>query len=239
MRLSRSEFGVRVCLTLILLGLSGTVQAHGVDQGDAHFLSSKTGLHFWPYAYLGAKHMVTGYDHLLFLAGVVFFLTRLRDVGMYVTLFAIGHSLTLLLGVLLNIPANPYLIDAIIGLSVVYKALENLGGLKVIGWRVDTRIAVCAFGLVHGLGLATKLQELSLSEDGLVGNLLAFNLGVEVGQLLALFLILSMLALWRYGLASGTRLEGSTRGAIAANCLIMAAGLVLIGYQLTGFFVYR
>ena len=70
--------------------------------------------------------MITGYDHLLFLAGVIFFLHRLKDVALYVTLFALGHSTTLLLGVLADAPANPYLIDAVIGLSVVAQATSLL-----------------------------------------------------------------------------------------------------------------
>ena len=117
-----------IALAVTCIILSQSVLAHGVAEGDASFLQGKEGFHFWPYFYLGAKHMVTGYDHLLFLAGVIFFLYRLRDVGIYVTLFAAGHSLTLIVGVWFDIPANPYLIDAIIGFSVVYKAFENLGG---------------------------------------------------------------------------------------------------------------
>ncbi len=204
--------------------------AHGVDEGDASFIQGQQGFHFWPYFYLGAKHMVTGYDHLLFLAGVIFFLYRLRDVGVYVTLFAIGHSLTLVAGVWFNIPANAYLIDAIIGLSVVYKAFENIGGFRAIGINVNTRLAVWIFGLFHGFGLATKLQELSLSEEGLLGNLLAFNLGVEVGQIVALVGIVTLMNLWRYTARFQTQ-------AVLANGVLMACGFMLMGYQLTGYFV--
>ena len=118
--------------------------------------------------YLGAKHMVTGYDHLLFLVGVIFFLYRTRDVVTYVSLFTLGHSMTLLVGVLADVPANAYLIDAIIGLSVVYKGFENIGGFdRLVGYRPDARAAVLVFGLFHGLGLATKLQELGLRPQGL------------------------------------------------------------------------
>jgi hypothetical protein len=178
--------------------------------------------------YLGAKHMVTGYDHLLFLAGVIFFLYRLKDVALYVTLFAIGHSTTLLAGVLGGIHANAYVVDAIIGLSVAYKAFENLGGFRRLGLQIDARFAVLAFGFAHGFGLATKLQELSLSPDGLAANLVSFNVGVELGQLAALSIILLAFNFWR-------RSRSFLSGAWTANVLIMAAGFVLIGYQLAGY----
>jgi HupE / UreJ protein len=200
---------------------------HGVAGGDANYLESVAGVHFLPLLYLGAKHMVTGYDHLLFLAGVIFFLYRLKDVALYATLFAVGHSCTLLLGVLAEIHANAYFVDAIIGLSVVYKALENIGAFRRLGIHINQRAAVLVFGLAHGFGLSTKLQDLSLSKDGLVGNILAFNLGVEAGQIIALTFILLAFQLWR---RSGT----FVRGAYNANIAIMTAGFVLVGYQLTG-----
>jgi hypothetical protein len=211
-------------------GFASLAMAHGVEGGDAAYLESVTGLQLIPLMYLGAKHMVTGYDHLLFLAGVIFFLYRLKDVALYVTLFAVGHSVTLLLGVLGGIHANAYIVDAIIGLSVVYKALENIGAFRRMGVRIDSRFAVLAFGLAHGFGLSTKLQDLQLSPDGLVSNILAFNVGVELGQFAALAIILIAFQLWRQ--------TGSFyRGAYLANVLIMVAGFVLFGYQLTGYFV--
>jgi hypothetical protein len=207
------------------------VLAHAIGGKDAAFVAAAQGFDFWPFFYLGAKHMVTGYDHLLFLLGVIFFLYRLRDIALYVTLFSIGHSLTLLAGVLLNIRADPYLIDAIIGFSVVWKAFDNLGGFRTLfGRQPDNRIVVAAFGLVHGFGLATKLQELQLNPDGLVGNLIAFNLGVEAGQLLALTAMLLLVLAWR-------RTRGFARTAFAANLAIMAAGFVLVQFQLAGYFV--
>jgi hypothetical protein len=193
-------------------------------------LQGKEGFHFWPYFYLGAKHMVTGYDHLFFLAGVIFFLYRLRDVGIYVTLFAAGHSLTLIVGVWFDIPANAYIIDAIIGFSVVYKAFENLGGFQRLGVHPNTRLAVLIFGLFHGFGLATKLQEISLSQEGLLANLIAFNVGVEVGQLLALLAMITLMSAWR-------RQSSFPRQAIVANTALMFAGYLLVGYQLSGFFL--
>jgi hypothetical protein len=217
--------------SLLALGCCALVPAawgHGVAGGDAAYLESVSGVHFIALMYLGAKHMVTGYDHLLFLAGVVYFLYRLKDVALYATLFAVGHSCTLLLGVLAGIHANPFIVDAIIGLSVVYKALENIGAFRRLGVHIDTRAAVAVFGLAHGFGLSTKLQDLALSRDGLVGNIIAFNLGVELGQIAALTIILLGLQLWR-------RSPRFNQMAYTSNVLIMTAGLVLFGYQLTGY----
>ena len=213
-----------------LLSVPGLSIAHGVAEGDAAFLQSQTGFTFWPYFYLGAKHMVTGYDHLLFLAGVIFFLYHLKDVGLYVTLFALGHSLTLIAGVWFNIPANAHLIDAIIGLSVVYKAFENLGGFRALNLNINTKTAVWVFGLFHGFGLATKLQEIGLSDDGLLGNLVAFNVGVEAGQILALVALMAFMNIWRYT----ARFQSQ---AVLANGLLMTCGFVLMGYQTAGYFV--
>lgn len=197
-------------------------------RGMLNFIERISGTHIIPFTYLGAKHMVTGYDHLLFLAGVIFFLYRIKDVALYVTLFAIGHSTTLLFGVLAGIHADAYIVDAIIGLSVVYKAFENICGFRRLGVEIDTRAAVLLFGLAHGFGLSTKLQDLSLSPDGLIPNMLSFNAGVELGQFAALALILIAFGVWR---RSGTFL----RGAYAANVGIITAGLTLFEYQMTGY----
>lgn len=219
-----------IATAVAALLVAATVHAHGVAEGDAAFLQNQQGLQFWPYFYLGAKHMVTGYDHLLFLAGVIFFVSRLRDVAIYVTLFALGHSLTLILGVWLNITANAFLVDALIGFSVVYKAFDNLGGCRRLGITIAPRPMVLTFGLVHGFGLATKLQELALDEDSLIGNLLAFNLGVEIGQFCALLAMVVGLIVWRRSGHFATQ-------AVAANVVIMTAGFMLMGYQLSGYFL--
>ena len=155
----------------------------------------------------------------------------MREIGVYVTLFAIGHSVTLLFGVLSDTHVNPYIVDAIIGFSVVYKALDNLDGFKTLfGWQPNTKAAVLIFGFFHGFGLATKLQDFSLSPDGLVPNILAFNVGVEIGQLLALSGILIVMGFWR-------RTAAFNRQAVIANTFLMTAGFILIGYQLTGFYL--
>jgi hypothetical protein len=215
----------------ILLSSASPVLAHGVTAGDQGFVQESSGTMLVPFAYLGAKHMMTGYDHLLFLFGVIFFLYRLKDVTIYVTLFAIGHVVTLLSGVLLEVSISAYLIDAIIGFSIVYKALDNMGAFqRWFGFQPSTKAATLVFGLFHGLGLATKILEYEVSADGLVPNLLAFNVGVEIGQILALAVILIAMGYWR-------RSEGFLRHAYTSNTILMAAGFVLVGYQLTGFFV--
>ncbi len=216
---------------LALLGVPGELFAHGVTSGDAGYLQEVSGILLSPFVYLGAKHMVTGYDHLLFLLGIIFFLYRLKDVGLYVTLFAIGHSVTLLFGVLTGLSVNAYLIDAIIGLSVAYKALDNLGAFRRwFGFQPDTRAATLVFGLFHGLGLATKILDYDISPEGMVPNLIAFNVGVELGQLLALGAILIVMGYWR-------RSESFSRRGYSANIAILTAGFLLMGYQLAGYFV--
>ncbi len=221
-------------LTLFLLIgsilASSAAFAHGVDDQTKAFLLGNEGAAFFPFLYIGAKHMITGYDHLLFLIGVIFFLYRLRDILLYVSFFTIGHSLTLLLGVLSHISIDAYLIDAIIGFSVVYKGFDNLGGFKkVFGFEPNTKTAVLIFGLFHGFGLASKLQEFELGQDGLLTNLIGFNVGVEVGQFLALAFVLIAIGVWR-------RFDSFKQFATVTNTLLMTAGFVLIAYQLSGYF---
>ena len=211
------------------LSVSTPAFAHGVTGRDAAFVQSIDGPAIGAFMYLGAKHMVTGYDHLLFLVGVIFFLYRLKDVLLYVSLFTAGHSATLLLGVLGDIHANAFIIDAIIGVSVVYKAFENMGGFERLGIRPNTKVAVTVFGLFHGFGLATKLQEFTISQNGLVTNIVSFNVGVEIGQMLALTAVLIAISVWRMS-------PGFLRYSFAANTAIMTAGFILVGYQLAGYF---
>jgi hypothetical protein len=216
-------------VVLLLLGASQIAPAHGVTGSDADFLKTVSGPHIGPFLYLGAKHMVTGYDHLLFLFGVIFFLYRLRDVAVYVTCFAVGHSITLLAGVLSGVHVNPYLVDALIGFSVVYKAFDNLNGFRTLfGWEPNPKAAVFIFGLIHGFGLATKLQDFALSSKGLITNMISFNVGVEIGQLIALSIILTFMVVYR-------RTSGFVRHAVLANVALMTAGFVLAGYQIAGY----
>lgn len=221
---------VTILLAAILAG-TGSAYAHGVDTSDAGYIAEITGIHLLPYVYLGAKHMITGYDHILFLLGVIFFLYRMEHIGIYVSLFAIGHSTTMMLGVYFDWSINSFFIDAIIGLSVVYKALDNIGALqRWLGFQPNTKVATLVFGLFHGLGLATKVLEYNMSDDGLLPNLIAFNVGVEIGQLLALATILIAMGFWR-------RTRSFWKLAYSANVAMMCAGFVLFGYQLVGLVV--
>lgn len=217
-------------LSMLLLSTSAAM-AHDVTPGDAGYIQEIWGVHIIPFMYLGAKHMVTGYDHILFLLGVVFFLYRSKDVAVYVSLFALGHSITMLAGVWFGWGISSYIVDAIIGLSVVYKALDNLGAYqRWFGFQPNTKAATFIFGLFHGTGLATKILDYQIAPDGLLPNLLAFNVGVEIGQLLALAAILIVMGYWR---KSAKFFEQ----AYTVNVVMMTIGFVLMGYQLTGYFV--
>ncbi|PYS49741.1 MAG: hypothetical protein DMG13_22770 [Acidobacteria bacterium] len=231
--MSRTQSLIAAAAMLLLVALvwPTVADAHNVSKRDAAFVQSNKGAAIAPFMYLGAKHMVTGYDHLLFLVGVIFFLYKLKDVVLYVSLFTVGHSLTLLAGVLGGIHANPYVVDAIIGFSVVYKAFDNMDGFKrFTGFQPNTRLAVLIFGLFHGFGLATKLQEFALTPQGLVANIVSFNVGVEIGQVLSLTAVLIGLSYWR------TR-SGFLRHAFVTNTLLMMGGFILVGYQLAGYFM--
>ena len=218
-------------LALVAIVRAPDVGAHGVSGKDAVFLQSLRGAAVGPLIYLGAKHMVTGYDHLAFLVGVIFFLYRLKDVVQYVSLFTVGHSVTLLAGVLGGIRANSSLVDAIIGLSVIYKAFDNVDGFRLFfGVQPDTRAAVLVFGFFHGFGLATKLQDFALSANGLVVNIISFNIGVEIGQVIALTAVLALLTWWRSR-------PGFLRHAVVTNGVLMAIGFLLVGYQLSAYFL--
>jgi hypothetical protein len=222
---------VLTLLSLPLPGFGFDAFAHGMAGKDAEFVAHSVGPQILPFFYLGAKHMATGYDHLLFVIGTVFFLYRLRHVAIYVTTFSIGHSTTLMLGVLGSVHVNPFLVDAIIGLSVVYIAFDNIGGFKtLLGFQPNTKLAILIFGLVHGFGLATKVQELNPSPNGLIANMVSFNIGIEIGQLLVLSAALVLIVAWR-------KTAGFTRQAVFANAAIMAAGFALMEYQLTGYFM--
>lgn len=225
-----TDTALKGLLFAALVLCAGSLFAHGVAGEDAEFLERNAGRALSIFTYLGAKHMITGYDHLLYLVGVIFFLYRPKDIAVYVTLFALGHSITLLGGVLGDVRVNVYLVDALIGLSVVYKAFENLDGFKtVFGVQPNAKIAVFSFGLAHGFGLATKLQEFALSEEGLIANIVSFNVGVEIGQLMALAILLILINAWR---SLGT----FGRYANAFNVFLMFAGFLLASYQMAGYF---
>jgi hypothetical protein len=229
--LRRAPWRVPLLVCLTLIALTAQALGHAVAEGDKGYIQEISGVQLLPFVYLGAKHMVTGYDHILFLFGVIFFLYRARHIAIYVTLFAVGHSTTMLAGVYFGIGINSYIIDAIIGFSIVYKALDNIGAFqRWFGVQPDTRLATLVFGFCHGFGLSSKILDYNIAPDGLVPNLLAFSVGVEVGQLLALGAILIVMGFWR-------RSPSFLRHAYTANVVMMTAGFVLIGFQLTGWFV--
>jgi len=221
---------VAVLAMMVTIIWSDTAFAHNVTPGDAGYIQEIWGVHIIPFMYLGAKHMVTGYDHILFLFGVIFFLYKFRDVAIYVSLFAIGHSITMLIGVLYGWGVNAFIVDAIIGFSVVYKALDNLGIFKKwFGYQPNTKAATLLFGLIHGTGLATKILEYQISEDGLLPNLLAFNVGVEIGQIFALCIILIVMGYLR-------RSDNFPKYAIGANVVMIFLGLALMAQHIFGYF---
>lgn len=203
--------------------------AHGISEADKAAMLNGGALR---YVQLGASHMLTGYDHLLFLLGVMFFLTKFRDIVKFITAFTLGHCITLIFATLFQIRANYYLIDAVIALTVCYKAFDNLDGFKkYLGTASPNMLgAVFAFGLIHGFGLSTRLQQLPLGDDtaGLVMRILSFNVGVELGQILALVLMGTLLATWR---PSPTFPKFSS----AANVLLMFVGVLLFLMQLHGY----
>lgn len=211
-----------------LLGLAVLADAHGISDADKQAIAEGGNLR---YLWLGAIHMVTGYDHLLFLFGVIFYLTGVRDIIKFVTAFTIGHSITLILATFLKITADYFLVDAVIALSVCYKAFDNLDGfrkyLKVNPPHLLAMIVV--FGLIHGFGLSTRLQQLPLPEQGLLTRILSFNLGVELGQLAALSVLVLLLAGWR-------KTESFRKLGGIVNILLLAAGLGLFIYQMSGYF---
>jgi len=219
-----------IALSALVLGAENAL-AHAVTEGDAGYIQEIWGVNIIPFMYLGAKHMVTGYDHILFLLGVVFFLYKMKDVGIYVSLFALGHSTTMLAGVWFGWGINAYIIDAIIGLSVVYKALDNLGAYqRWFGFQPNTKAATLIFGFFHGTGLATKILDYEIASEGLLANLLAFNVGVELGQIMALAVILIVMGYWR-------KSPNFFRQAYTANVVMMSMGFILMGLQITGYFV--
>lgn len=220
---------IRAGLTAAALLLSPAAYAHDVsEQARQRMLDGGWLDVIW----IGAEHMLTGYDHLLFLLGVLFFLSSFWQIVRFITAFTLGHTLTLLFATLAGITADAYLVDAVIALTVCYKAFENLGGFqRWLGSKApDLMFMVFVFGLIHGFGLSTRLQQLTLMEDpGLVGKILAFNVGVELGQIAALAVMVAVVRLWRDTPGWGAVMRG-------ANLVLFAAGVLLFGQQINGFF---
>ena len=198
--------------------------AHGVSSADQEILNDGGLL---SYIYVGAKHMVTGYDHLLFLAGVIFYLSGFKDIVKFITVFTIGHSITLIGATYLGIKANEHLIDAIIALSVLYKGFENLNGFEKY-FKVKSAnllLMVFIFGLIHGFGLSTRLQSFDVGTSQFLAKIVSFNIGVELGQILALIPIVFIITQWK----SKKSYEAFYK---AANFYLVIAGIGLFAYQI-------
>jgi hypothetical protein len=220
----------RLSLFSPLLLIPGAVLAHGISEADKIRMLEGG---FLQYVGLGASHMLTGYDHLLFLFGVVFFLTTFKDITRFITVFTLGHCLTLILATFFHISINAWAIDAVIALSVIYKGFDNNGGFqKYLDMKSPSLLwMVFLFGLIHGFGLSTRLQQLPLGDDPLamLGRILSFNVGVEVGQIAALSVMVALLSFWR-------RRPSFVRFSTLANVGIMAMGTLLLFMQLHGYF---
>ena len=229
--LRKNFFHLLLLSIWVATAFAPSVLAHGISESDRHEMLAGGYVQFIE---LGASHMVTGYDHLLFLLGVVFFLTKFRDIARFVTAFTVGHSITLIFATFMGITANYYLVYAVIALTVVYKGFDNLGGFKkVFGIESPNLEAlVFAFGLIHGFGLSTRLQQLPLGDSGLLGRILSFNLGVELGQIAALSVMLLVLNLWR-------RSPSFLRFSKAVNLGLVLAGFGLFVFQMNGYATER
>lgn len=204
--------------------------AHDVSDADQQILD---GGGLWSYVWVGAKHMITGYDHILFLVGVIFFLKNFRDILLFITVFTIGHSITLIGATYLGVKVDEHIIDAIIGLSVLYKGFENLGGFKKI-FKISSPnllAMVFLFGLIHGLGLSTRLQSFALGQTDFLAKIISFNIGVELGQVTALIPIIFLINLWR----KRRSYEAFYK---AANVYLVIAGVGLAIYQVWQWFAH-
>ena len=209
---------------------SGLIFSHGISESDKTEIIHGSLI---DYLYLGAKHMITGYDHILFLIGVLFFLTSYKDIIKFVTAFTVGHSITLIIATLFKISANYYLIDAVIAFSIIYKGFENLDGFKK--WLrknpPNLILMVFIFGLIHGFGLSTRLQQLNLTDHNLIYSILSFNVGVELGQISALLIVFPLLLL--------IRRESFKKISVLLNWGLIFLGMLLLIYQLNGYFTFE
>lgn len=201
--------------------------AHDVSSADQEILNNGGLL---SYIRVGATHMLTGYDHLLFLAGVVFFLKSIKDIIKFITAFTIGHCITLIGATYLGITANEHLVDAVIALSVLYKGFENLGGFKK--YKIQSPhliLMVFLFGLIHGFGLSTRLQSFDMGQELFLAKILCFNIGVELGQIIALIPIVFIITLLRKRAQFPAFYK-------AVNWYLVLAGIGLFAYQMYGYF---
>jgi hypothetical protein len=214
----KSKTILKLFIISILVLIAHSVFAHGMSEDEKHAIVEGGYVQF---IQLGATHMLTGYDHLLFVLGFVFFLTTFKDVITYVTVFTVGHSITLIFATLMGITANYYLIDAVIALSVCYIGYENIGGFRNYFEKPPNLLwAVFLFGFIHGFGLSTRLQQLPLGDHGIILKILSFNLGIEIGQIAALCIMVALLFNWRKAKSFLKISDVSNRGIIVAGALL-------------------
>lgn len=225
MRLFRSYVGAVAALLLLVWGAEAW--AHGMSEADKQAILEGGNLR---YLWLGATHMLSGYDHLLFVFGIIFFLTTFKEIVKYITAFTLGHSVTLIFATFNHIQLDYFLIDAVIGLSVAYIAFANLDGFKkYLGINPpNLLVMIVLLGLIHGFGLSTRLQELPLSKDDLLMNIISFNIGIELGQVAALTAMLLLLAGWR-------KAASFVPFSKMANYGLMAGGGLLFLMQMHGY----
>ncbi len=220
----------KIILSLSLISVSSNAFAHGIsDEAKRSMIEGG----YLQYIWLGAEHMITGYDHLLFLFGVIFFLSSFKDIVKFISIFTLGHSITLILATFMGITANYWLVDAVIALSVCYKGFDNNQGFQnYFGMKKAPNLLwmVFVFGLIHGFGLSTRLQQLPLGEKGssMLLRIVSFNVGVELGQIAALAVMLLLLSRVRH--SKGFKLFSKV-----ANDGLVLAGFMLLLMQLHGY----
>ncbi|MGY8813900.1 MAG: HupE/UreJ family protein [Gammaproteobacteria bacterium] len=221
------HFPISLAGILIYILFAQFTNAHGMSEAEIQAIIEGGNL---SYIKIGAMHMLTGFDHLLFVFGIIFFLRTFLDIVKYVTLFTLGHSVTLIFATLSAIQLNYFIIDAVIGLSVSYIAFANIDGFrKYLNINPPNMMAmIFSLGLIHGLGLSSRLQELPLSEDGLLLNIISFNVGIELGQIFALVLMLLVIVAWR-------KSKSFASLSIASNYLLILAGGFLFLMQMHGY----
>lgn len=228
MRALRATFW-SLCLFLLSVIPLAKAFAHGISDEDKQRMLEGG---YLQYVGLGATHMLTGYDHLMFLFGVIFFLTTFKEIAKFVTAFTLGHCITLVFATFYKITWNYFLVDAIIALSVMYKGFDNNGGFqKYFDMKSPNLLGVVfSFGLLHGFGLSTRLQQLPLGDDPMqmLIRILSFNVGVELGQIVALTVMVWFLSFWR-------KRPSFQRFSFAANQLLIYAGMFLLYMQMHGY----
>ncbi len=220
----------KILLSILPLFYTANSFAHGISE-DAKRAMIEGG--YLKYIILGAEHMITGYDHLLFLFGVIFFLKTFKDIVKFISVFTLGHSITLIFATFMGITANYWLVDAVIAISVIYKGFDNNNGFKeYFGFKKSPNLLwmVFIFGLIHGFGLSTRLQQLPLGEKGseMLMRIISFNIGVEFGQIAALIVMLLVITQMR-------KHHMFQRLSKVFNDGIMLAGFMLLLMQLHGY----